>query len=180
MNGTITALEASPFECEPCWLAGLTFERNCVFDVKEYTRTWQRDRWRRLRAEYLADKFCVRCGSTRELEIDHIDPSTKTTSKFWMMGRARREAELAKCQVLCKPCHIKKTHLEDGQIYKREWGLRQHRGTAQSRERRQQHIASFLATVTDKEKLLKCKVSTSEGTTTLFHIFSSIGRVSYN
>jgi 5-methylcytosine-specific restriction endonuclease McrA len=67
---------------------------------------------------YLGGK-CVRCGSTERLEFDHIDQTKKTMEMvkcldvpfevFW--------AELQKCQLLCKKCHIKKTieenHLHD-------------------------------------------------------------------
>lgn len=76
---------------------------------REYARKWIAAR----RAEWLADKFCVVCGSTEELEVDHIDRATKVDHKVWSWSSARREAELAKCQVLCKSCHLKKT-VEEG------------------------------------------------------------------
>ncbi len=53
---------------------------------------------------------CVRCGATENLEFDHIDPSAKVftvcagLSKAW----AALVEEAAKCQLLCKPCHVAK------------------------------------------------------------------------
>lgn len=57
---------------------------------------------------------CARCGVGGVLEADHIDPATKA---FTIADRLQvREdvflAELAKCQHLCKPCHIEKTRQE--------------------------------------------------------------------
>jgi hypothetical protein len=62
---------------------------------------------------YLGGK-CVQCGSTDELDIDHIDPSTKS---FKISNRLNSrwsilEPELRKCQLLCRPCHIVKTEPE--------------------------------------------------------------------
>lgn len=58
---------------------------------------------------------CTCCGSTEQLEIDHIDSSQKeltvTTMCYSSMKRAL--AELAKCQLLCKSCHQKKTNNVD-------------------------------------------------------------------
>jgi 5-methylcytosine-specific restriction endonuclease McrA len=64
----------------------------------------------RLRAEWIAANGpCVRCGSSLDLEVDHIDPSQKETGDFWAISAVWRAAELAKCQVLCKRCHLAKT-----------------------------------------------------------------------
>jgi hypothetical protein len=38
-------------------------------------------------------------------ENDHVDPSKKTSHSIWSWSPERREAEIAKCQVLCRPCH---------------------------------------------------------------------------
>jgi 5-methylcytosine-specific restriction endonuclease McrA len=69
---------------------------------------------------------CKRCGSTQELEVDHIDPATKDprlkgprAAAVWAWSEENRAAELAKCQVLCSVCHLKKTVDEAG-------GPRQH------------------------------------------------------
>lgn len=54
---------------------------------------------------------CNKCGSTDNLEVDHIDPSTK---KFPIGGNLSRNPEtlykeLLKCQLLCHTCHWVKT-----------------------------------------------------------------------
>lgn len=50
---------------------------------------------------------CAHCGENEGLEFDHIDPETKldNLSCFWRSTEPLFEAELAKCQLLCKPCH---------------------------------------------------------------------------
>lgn len=68
-------------------------------------RTYQRERQARLRAEWFAGKQCYRCGSTEKLQLDHRDPGLKVGHSIWSWSRQRREEELAKCQVLCDPCH---------------------------------------------------------------------------
>lgn len=57
---------------------------------------------------------CERCGSNGALEIDHVDRSTKLLAPGdALMRRAEiRDAELAKCQVLCADCHKAKTRSE--------------------------------------------------------------------
>lgn len=70
--------------------------------------TYQRDWLMRRRLAYLKDKVCV-CGSSINLEIHHIDPTKKWTHNVWSYSADRREAELAKCVVLCHACH-KATH----------------------------------------------------------------------
>lgn len=61
----------------------------------------------------LANGPCSKCGSTSDLEVDHIDRSTKVTHKVWSWAKDKRLAELAKCQVLCKKCHLDKTIIEN-------------------------------------------------------------------
>lgn len=80
---------------------------------------YPRERYRRNRANYLEGKCCVKCGGTENLEIDHIDPSTKkrkgkqNNCNMFMWSIAEREEELEKCQVLCHDCHLEKTLLEN-------------------------------------------------------------------
>ncbi|GAA2546061.1 5-methylcytosine-specific restriction endonuclease McrA [Neomicrococcus aestuarii] len=82
--------------------------------AKEYHREYMRNWARKNRAEFMAGKSCVKCGSTQSLEVDHIDPSEKVTHRIWSGGKAFREAELAKCQVLCAECHKEKTQQQRG------------------------------------------------------------------
>jgi len=56
---------------------------------------------------------CIKCGSRVALEVDHIDPSTKTSHRIWSWKDSRRIAELKKCQVLCRTCHEIKTANEN-------------------------------------------------------------------
>src|SRR5216117_3200210 len=54
---------------------------------------------------------CIKCGSVENLEIDHIDPKTKSFnfSKIWSFSPEKYSKELEKCQILCKDCHMKKS-----------------------------------------------------------------------
>lgn len=61
------------------------------------------------RALFFDGKQCASCGTIEQLELDHIDPSLKEGHKIWSWTQTKREAELAKCQVLCKACHLVKT-----------------------------------------------------------------------
>lgn len=79
-----------------------------ILDVekrREYHRNWLRLR----RKSFFDGKFCVNCNSTENLELDHIDPNTKVSHNIWSWSKERREEEIAKCQVLCKTCHLNKT-----------------------------------------------------------------------
>jgi hypothetical protein len=73
----------------------------------EYAREWYAAR-RVKGIEYLGGK-CAQCTATEDLELDHIDPALKFTHRIWSYSWPRIEAELAKCQLLCVPCHYKKT-----------------------------------------------------------------------
>jgi 5-methylcytosine-specific restriction endonuclease McrA len=52
---------------------------------------------------------CRVCGSTERLQFDHIDPSTKRTSRFWALRMCRIIDEIVKLQLLCWRCHRDKT-----------------------------------------------------------------------
>jgi 5-methylcytosine-specific restriction endonuclease McrA len=78
--------------------------------IRRYQNTWLQERRRQAIAD-LGGK-CVRCGSTERLEVDHIDPAAKVSHRIWGWSAEKRAAELAKCQVLCRPCHHKKTGAE--------------------------------------------------------------------
>lgn len=76
---------------------------------REYQRRWMRER----REQWLAENGpCKRCGSSDQLEVDHIDPEQKVSHRIWSWSHERRSAELAKCQVLCIDCHSTKTLAE--------------------------------------------------------------------
>jgi hypothetical protein len=71
----------------------------------EYQKNWMRKR----RKSFFSDKECNHCGSTEDLELDHINRLTKITHNVWSWSEDRRNDELKKCQVLCNSCHTKKT-----------------------------------------------------------------------
>jgi hypothetical protein len=74
--------------------------------MSQYQNAWLKRR----RQEWLATQgACVRCGSWKKLEVDHIDPEQKVSHRIWSLSEKRRLAELEKCQVLCHGCHLKKT-----------------------------------------------------------------------
>ncbi len=81
---------------------------------REYQRQWIANR----REDFFSDKWCVECGSIENLELDHINSSTKVSHNIWSWSEERRDVELAKCQVLCHDCHKKKTteNCETGSI----------------------------------------------------------------
>lgn len=79
----------------------------------EYHRRYNRERYRRLRAEYVQrlGGVCIDCGSKENLEFDHDDASTKSfdIGKLLNYSKATREAELDKCVLRCSSCHKKKS-----------------------------------------------------------------------
>lgn len=79
--------------------------------MRAYQREWIRQR----RARWLAENGpCQFCGSIDRLEVDHIDPALKISHNLWSWSAPRREAELAKCRVLCYSCHKKRHECSHG------------------------------------------------------------------
>jgi hypothetical protein len=78
----------------------------------ERKRAYQRDWIARRRAAFFAGKTCETCGSTERLELDHIDRTQKVTHKIWSSSKAKREAEIAKCRVLCHECHKARSRVQ--------------------------------------------------------------------
>lgn len=73
------------------------------------------------REKWIADHGgkCSYCRSTTSLEIDHIDPKSKKRRgdhRVWSWKKEKMEAELRKCQILCKRCHAKKTKHENSMV----------------------------------------------------------------
>jgi hypothetical protein len=78
----------------------------------EAKRIYQREWVKRRRADWITQNGpCARCGSSDELNVDHIDPTTKLMNPqaVWGLTAHKRLAELAKCQVLCRDCHVAKS-----------------------------------------------------------------------
>jgi hypothetical protein len=82
---------------------------------------WQKKRYdeRRDAAIKFLGGECVICVTTHQLEIDHVDPTTKSYP-FERMYRLCEEKfwdEIKKCQLLCKTHHYEKTMLQNGKSY---------------------------------------------------------------
>lgn len=91
--------------------------------LRKYLPEW-RERRRKEAILRLGGK-CAKCGSCKRLDFDHVDPKTKVLAigKMWQSSRARFETELAKCQLLCKECHIKKSRDEMPKAKHGAWTL---------------------------------------------------------
>jgi hypothetical protein len=55
---------------------------------------------------------CAVCGTTDDLQFDHIDPTQKSFDNM-SLSNPLVVAELAKCQLLCAPHHREKTAREN-------------------------------------------------------------------
>lgn len=66
------------------------------------------------RGHYLSGKTCVDCGSGERLQFDHRDPATKLfeVGGNWLRSISSIEAEIAKCDVRCFDCHMKRHGFE--------------------------------------------------------------------
>ncbi len=71
----------------------------------EDKRARDRERYHERRDAFMADKACVTCESTDQLEVHHRVPALKVDHRVWSWAEPRRRAELRKVSVLCKPCH---------------------------------------------------------------------------
>lgn len=78
-----------------------------------YHREYHKQRYWKIKAEVvgLLGGKCAVCGTTEQLEIDHIDPSTKTieVSRFNSVSRVRLLEEIKLCQLLCSDHHKTKS-----------------------------------------------------------------------
>lgn len=81
----------------------------------EQMREYQNTRRAALRAELKAmlGGRCW-CGRSEDLQFDHIDPTTKIFAIASGLDRPRAQllAEVAKCQLLCRPHHIEKSRTD--------------------------------------------------------------------
>jgi len=85
-------------------------------NYNKYMRDYMKERYHRLRAEavrILGEK-CAVCGSTENLEIDHINRADKKIDlgKLTSVSRERFLNELQVCQLLCEAHHLEKTRRE--------------------------------------------------------------------
>ena len=93
---------------------------HCKECHKDYYRDRNRIAMAENRAHYvdLMGGKCVKCGTTENLEVDHINAEDKTLriSSMWLMKQDRIMEELDKCQLLCHDCHKQKTREEKDRI----------------------------------------------------------------
>lgn len=88
--------------------------------VKQYRR--EKKERRITEARYLLGSKCIRCSTRKSLHFDHVDPATKLfniSDGADHVSEARFWAEVAKCQLLCKPHHLEKTAKEQSNDLKR-------------------------------------------------------------
>lgn len=74
-------------------------------------RTIRKNKRKELLKELLGGQ-CVGCGSESNLQFDHVIPEDKSfdiAGNNIELGLERMLIELQKCQLLCIPCHKKKT-----------------------------------------------------------------------
>lgn len=78
------------------------------------TRKKANEKVQQRRLDWIEENGPCSCGSTENLEVDHVDPSKKELepSHIWTRRKEVQEKELAKCQVLCYECHNQKTIAE--------------------------------------------------------------------
>ena len=83
-----------------------------ITDYTEYHRLYYYKRRAKMIAYF--GVACAHCGSTDQLEFDHIDPALKSfnINENMTLSNPGVRAELDKCQLLCRPCHEAKTAAE--------------------------------------------------------------------
>jgi hypothetical protein len=103
-----------------------------VSNNNEYMRVYMLERYHARRAEAIArlGGKCAWCDTPEDLQIDHIDWCTKSfsVSALWSVSKERYEAEIAKCQVLCRPHHKVKTRTDLREIRTVRKGRNQYTG----------------------------------------------------
>lgn len=98
-----------------CWLA------SCGIPLPKYRRKWccddhglwyhQNHSWTLARSKTLSrDKRCVKCGSIRDLEVNHIEPRR---GRGYSNGCHNHQDNL---ETLCHDCHVKVTCEQQGWI----------------------------------------------------------------
>jgi len=92
--------------------------------MREYMREYRAKK--RIYAKQKLGGCCSKCGSTENLEFDHIDRSTKVNGIASLLTNSKKdlEAELNKCQLLCKSCHKQKS-IDAGDVVEAKHGLGQ-------------------------------------------------------
>jgi hypothetical protein len=84
-----------------------------------YMKQYMADRYLRRRTEAIAllGGKCVVCGTTENLELDHIDPQKKSFNFAKALAgwaQKRIDEELKKAQLLCETHHLQKSRIDNG------------------------------------------------------------------
>lgn len=86
--------------------------------MNEDKRKYFRDYYNKRKAYYLniLGGKCIKCGSTEDLQFDHIQPRERDRknciTSLLKSSNEKILKELEKCQVLCKGCHLIKSTQE--------------------------------------------------------------------
>lgn len=77
--------------------------------MASYITRYRRDR--RASAIAFLGGACASCGSTTNLEFDHIDPDSKVKAIASMLTASKERfwTEVRKCQLLCSACHLERS-----------------------------------------------------------------------
>jgi len=98
---------------------------------RQYQRDFQRAKYYRWmdEARVRLGGRCAVCGAVENLQFDHVDPATKlfTIAGSYRPTRAKFDAEVAKCQLLCVPHHKEKTASEQRHDVHGTWGMYRNR-----------------------------------------------------
>jgi hypothetical protein len=97
-------------ECQKGWYRGHRTQH--IANVNANSLRY-RGRNRDFIREYLLGHPCVDCGETNPalLEFDHVRDKFKEVSKLvtWSVSLETLAAEIAKCEVRCVNCHLRRT-----------------------------------------------------------------------
>ena len=100
------------------------YNAQCKECHKDYFRERNKIATQKNRAHYVdvMGGKCVKCGTTENLEFDHVHPEDKkiTISSMWLRKHDTIMEELSKCQLLCHDCHKQKTKEEKDRLKGRQ------------------------------------------------------------
>lgn len=85
-----------------------------LFGMNKFGADYHREYYKKRRQaifDYLGGK-CVECGTTENLEVDHINREDKSFHVSQRLSVKNNSAELDKCQLLCTTHHKAKTSRE--------------------------------------------------------------------